>query len=146
MQVEIKLDETCTEPKVIILVDKLTDEINEIIKRLSETHIHAIAGFKGDSVEVLQPEEIIRIYAENQKVYAQTEQGTYLVKLRLYELEEKLDKDTFLRISNSEIINLKQMVSLDLSLAGTICVRLRGNSTTYVSRRYVARIKQFLGI
>lgn len=146
MQVEIKLDETCTEPKVIILVDKLTDEINEIIKKLSETQLHAIAGFKGDQVEVLQPDKIIRIYTESQKVYVQTEQGSYLVKLRLYELEEKLDKEEFVRISNSEIINLKSMMSLDLSLSGTICVRLRGNGIAYVSRRYVARIKQLLGI
>jgi Response regulator of the LytR/AlgR family len=146
MQVEIKLDDTCTEPKVIIVVDELTDEINEIVKKLSETHLQAIAGFRDGQVEVLQPDKIVRIYTESPKVYAQTEQGIYLVKLRLYELEEKLDKDEFVRISNSEIINLKSMINLDLSLSGTICVRLRGGITTYVSRRYVARIKQLLGI
>ena len=33
MQVEIKIDDSCTEPKVIILTDKVTDEINDILQR-----------------------------------------------------------------------------------------------------------------
>ena len=62
------------------------------------------------------------------------------------ELEERLAKDRFVRISNSEIINLKQVKGFDLSFAGTICVTLSGGTVTYVSRRYVAKIKQVLGI
>ena len=34
----------------------------------------------------------------------------------------------------------------DLSFAGTICVSLSNGTVTYVSRRYVAKIKQLLGI
>ena len=36
--------------------------------------------------------------------------------------------------------------SFDLSFAGTICVALRDGTVTYVSRRYVSKIKQVLGI
>ena len=35
MQIEIKLDENCKEPKIIVVTNKMTDEINEIMKRLS---------------------------------------------------------------------------------------------------------------
>jgi len=34
----------------------------------------------------------------------------------------------------------------DLSLAGTICVMLVDGTVTYVSRRYVSKIKNILGI
>lgn len=34
MQIEIKLDENCKEPKIIVVTNKMTDEINEIMKRL----------------------------------------------------------------------------------------------------------------
>ncbi|MFA9381539.1 MAG: LytTR family DNA-binding domain-containing protein [Acetanaerobacterium sp.] len=146
MQVEIKIDKTCDEPRVLILTDRVTDEVNELLKRLSDTQVQAIAGFRNNSLEILEPDQIVRICTENQKVYAQTEGAKYLVKLRLYELEERLNKTVFVRISNSEIINLKKVVNMDLSYSGTICVKLLGHITTFVSRRYIAKIKQVLGI
>jgi DNA-binding LytR/AlgR family response regulator len=69
-----------------------------------------------------------------------------MLRLRLYEIEERLDNNNFVRISNSDIINLKKVKGFDLSLAGTICVILSNGTVTYVSRRFVARIKQLLGI
>lgn len=83
MKIEIKIDENCVEPKVLIVTDKVTDGINEIVKRLSGGQSQTIAGFQGGQVVVLEPEEIVRIYAANGKVYAEAEQGTYLLRLRL---------------------------------------------------------------
>ena len=37
MQVEIKIDDNCIEPKVIIITDKVTDEINDILNKLTTT-------------------------------------------------------------------------------------------------------------
>ena len=64
----------------------------------------------------------------------------------LYELEERLAALRFARISHSEIINLRKAKAFDLRLSGTISVRLADGSVSYVSRRYVARIKQLLGV
>ena len=64
----------------------------------------------------------------------------------MYELEDRLDKNSFVRISNSEIINLKKVKGFDLSFTGTICVKMKNGRVTYVSRRYVSKIKQVLGI
>ena len=44
------------------------------------------------------------------------------------------------------IIQLKKVEHFDLTITGTILVRLSDGSTTYVSRRYVGRIKQMLGV
>ena len=66
--------------------------------------------------------------------------------LRLYELEERLDRKAFVRVSHSEIVNWKRVTALDLSLSGTIRVTLEGGVVTYVSRRYVKKIKEVLGI
>ena len=80
------------------------------------------------------------------RVYAETTRGEYLLRLRLYEVETRLDSSSFVRISNSDIINLKKVNGFDLSFAGTICVTLSSGTVTYVSRRFVAKIKQLLGI
>lgn len=146
MQIEIKIDEKCTEPKIMIVADKMTDEINEMIKRISEQPPSVMVGFQNSEVTVLEPSGIIRVYAANQKVYAVTDIGEYTVRLRIYEVEERLYPLGFVRISSSEIINLKKVKGFDLGFSGTICVNFQNGTTAYVSRRYVAKIKQVLGI
>ena len=76
MQIEIKLDENCKEPKIIVVTNKMTDEINEIMKRLSDEQPKMIAGFKDDIVEVLEPFDIYRIFAASGKVFAETNHGS----------------------------------------------------------------------
>lgn len=146
MQIEIRIDEKYREPKIIVITDKMTEEVSEIVKKLSEEREQTIAGFQDDIVEVLEPDRLFRIYASNSRVFAQTDHGEYQLRLRLYELEQRLDRHSFVRISNSEIINLKKVKGFDLSFSGTICVMLSNGTVTYVSRRYVAKIKQILGI
>ncbi|MGN0424830.1 MAG: LytTR family DNA-binding domain-containing protein [Acetatifactor sp.] len=146
MQIEINVDESCKEPKVIVVTNRMTDEINEIIKKLSDDQSKMIAGFKDDIVEILEPDNIYRIFAAKGKVFAETNSGEYSLRLRLYEMEQRLDSHVFVRISNSEIINLKKVKEFDLSFSGTICVMLSNGTATYVSRRYVAKIKQMLGM
>lgn len=146
MQIEIRIDKDCTEPKVIVIADKMTDEVNAIIKGLSSEHSKIIAGFKDDTGEVLEPSEIYRIYASSGKVFAETAHGSYALRLRLYEVEQRLDSRDFVRISNSDIINLKKVRHFDLSFAGTICITLSNGTVTYVSRRSVTKIKQLLGV
>lgn len=146
MKIEIRIDETCTEPRVLILTDRVTEQVNDLFKRLSESRPQAIAGFRDDMITVLAPEDIIRFYGAQQKVFAQTDRGEYTVRLRLYELEERLDQGLFVRISHSEIINIKKVINMDLSIAGTIRINLHGGSTSFVSRRYVAKIKTILEI
>lgn len=146
MKVEIKIDSTCKEPKIIVLTDALTDEVKDILKKLSEDSIKMIAGFRDEMLTLLEQSNIIRIYGYSGKVAAVTQEGEYILRLRLYELEERLDQGCFVRISNSEIINLKMVKGFDLSLSGTICVTLSNGTVTYVSRRYVTKIKRVLGI
>ena len=93
---------------------------------------------------LLPQESFLRFYTDGKGVSAQTGQEVYPVRLRLYELEERLDRTRFARISSGEIVNLDRVTSLDLSLSGTIRMTLDGGIQTYVSRRYVKKIKEAL--
>ncbi|NJD01578.1 MAG: LytTR family transcriptional regulator [Ruminiclostridium sp.] len=146
MKFEVLIDKNCKEPKIIIHTDKMTDEIGEIIKRISETYTDTITAFSQRGAEIVECKDILSIFSENQKIHLQTEKEKYTVNARLYELEEKLDSKIFIRISNSEIVNIRKIIHMDVSLAGTICIFLQGNFKAYVSRRYVPRIKKVLGI
>ncbi len=146
MQVEIKIDPSQPEPKVVITAASMTEEVNRIVRRLSEEIPQVISGTRDGKLEVLEPEELIRVYAASGKVFAVTGKGEYTLRLQLYELEERLSPHQFVRISNSEIIHLKKVVNFNLSFAGTIYVKLSNGTVTYVSRRYVSKIKKILGI
>ena len=95
---------------------------------------------------LLPQEAFLRFYTEDKGVLAQTQEGSFPVRLRLYELEEALSGTRFVRVSNSEIVNLNKVSALDLSLTGTIKLTLEGAAAVYVSRRYVRKIKQVLGL
>ena len=124
----------------------MTDEVHAIVKRLSDKQPQVVAGFQEDTVKLLEPSEIYRIFSASGKVLAETADGEYVLRLRLYEVEQRLDSREFVRISNSDIINLKKVRSFDLSFSGTICITLSNGTVAYVSRRSVAKIKQILGI
>lgn len=146
MKIEIRLDESCSETKVIIVAEKMTDEVTALMQRLSEESPQELVGFDGDTAALLLPAEIVRIYAAVGKVFAVTDKKEYILRLRLYEAEERLSGKGFVRISNSEMINIKKAKKFDLSTVGTICVSLSNGDVCFVSRRYVTKIKKTLGI
>lgn len=88
--------------------------------------------------------EVIRLYSLDKKVYAQTATKKFIIQLRLYEWEERLNDQHFVRISHFEIVNLKAIQKIDLSFIGTIAVVLSNQITTYISRRYVTKIKKHI--
>ena len=120
MQVEIKIDDSCIEPRVIIITDKVNDEINDILNTLSSKTPEIITGFYNDLAEILSPDNIIHIYSAGGKTFASVSKKEYILRQRLR--------------------------NFDLSLSGTICVTLSDGTATYVSRRYVSKIKQVLGL
>ncbi len=146
MQVEIKIDASYIEPKIVILTAAMTEDVNTLLSKLSENTPQMITGSRNEKIEVIEQEDLITVYANAGKVFAVTGKGVYTIRFRLYEMEERLNANQFVRISNSEIINLKKVKNFDLSFTGTICVKLENDTTTYVSRRYVSKIKKILGI
>ena len=93
MQVEIKIDHSCVEPRVLIRTAAMTDEIQSIVNWLSGQPTRILSGSR-----------------------------------------------------EKKIINLNKVRNFDLNFTGTICVEFINHSKTYVSRRYVAKIKKILGI
>ena len=146
MRIDIQLDPGQKEPRVIILTDRVTPEITALAARLQVAPPQAVVGFFQERAELLPPGEVTRIYGENGKVYARARGNIYTLRARLYEMEERLTGEGFVRISGGELVNLRRIKSLDLNLSGTICLKLDDGDTTFVSRRYVGKIKQTLGL
>lgn len=148
MKVEIILDPSLKDPEITIRTPQVNDQISRLCRLLQdqEKDPFVLSGVKNEKLEIIAPDSVIRIYAEDGKVWAETRKGKYRLHFRLYELEEMLNPQAFVRISSSEILALSAVVSFDLSFSGTICAELVNGQKAYVSRRYVGIIKQILGL
>ena len=144
MKVELKIEPGRQEPEIVILAGAASEELERLVRELSGLALGPVPVWQGDKALLLRQEEFLRFFADGKGVSAQTAEGTCSVRLRLYELEERLDPRRFVRISNSEIVNLDKVTAVDLSLTGTIRMTLDGTVTAYVSRRYVKKIKESL--
>ena len=75
MKINIELDKALEETEVLIRAAKMTEEVNGILKKLEEPSVQMISGFAGDTLEILEQADIIRVYAAKGKVYAVTAKG-----------------------------------------------------------------------
>jgi Response regulator of the LytR/AlgR family len=146
MEVEIEIDESFAKPKAVIYTRQVSSEVMAAVNRLSTDALQRLAVYRGEEVFLIQPEEVFVIRTEGQKVMACLESETYRLKSRLYELENQFTGTSFVRISNAEIVNFDKVVSLDLSISGTISLRLKNGDKAFVSRRYMDKIKTYLNL
>lgn len=146
MDIEIKVDENFEKTKITIETPKIDDEVSSIIEILKNKNEFKIKVFEEDETYLLDISQIETIYASEKKVFVKTIDTEFTSKDRLYELEKILPQKDFVRISNSEIINLNKVKSINTKLTGTIVITFYSGYKTYSSRRYINKIKEALGI
>ncbi|GBG95176.1 transcriptional regulator [Ligilactobacillus salitolerans] len=103
-----------------------------------QKHSVPLWGYQEKTVTPLLPEKIIRVYTETSEVFEEITAG-------IYQFAEVLPKD-FIQISSGEIVNFNYIDHLELSGNGNIKLIFQSQEESFVSRRYVARIKRRLGI
>lgn len=147
MRVRARIDKAYETLEIQVCNKELNQQVKQLVEDISSFVNEGINGtdFRGEKV-LLPIRDILRFYTENQKVMVQDVRGVYSTQEKLYELEDRLDAGQFFRISKSEIVNLKKIRRLDMSVTGTIKVILSDGTETYTSRRNVTRLKQCLGI
>ena len=124
-----------------ILIDSNVEFFKGDIENKEDYFIGVLDG----KVRLLNTEDVIRVYVEDRKVYVVTVEGRFIVRKKLYEVQSTLTKD-FIKISQSEIANVKYIHSLDLGLRGTIVINYKNSDISYVSRRMLKEFKMKLGL
>lgn len=143
MKIEVNVDTSLDDILVKINTPHMSDEINNIIRKLSEKSI-VLTGIKDEKTYLIDENRIQVIYSENKKVYASTEDMNFKLNYRLYELENILDKTKFIRVSNSAIINIYQVDNFEATINGTVTIHLKNGMKEYISRRYLKKVKEFI--
>ncbi len=149
MQTQIKIEQ-CEKPFCVIHTSKETDGIKAVAEKIGMMDENglsaAVSGWDGDYCIQVKQNELLRIYSLDKKVYleCESEEEPLLLKMRLYEFEELAERcgwTDFIRISNTDIVNLSKVKKFDMSLSGVIKVNYGDGKVAIVSRRYMNKIK-----
>lgn len=148
MKVEIKANILKDLKNICITIDapELTEEVQNIIdyiSNISKKQSQIIAD-KDNKIYILELKDVICFFSKDKYNYVRTVNGIYRIKMKLYELEEVLDKNDFIKISNSCIVNINQVECFDISILGTIVVKLKDDTKENVSKRNIKKVKQML--
>lgn len=144
MKVRLDIDAQHTEEQIVIEAPTLSTRVQKVqdfVQSLNQKE--TIKGKFEDQVYLIQISKIQRIYIENRKVLAETNQQTYALDIRLYQAVDTLPA-SFIQISQSEIVNIDAISHLKLTSNGLIEIYLKNDSFTYSSRRYLKAIKEKL--
>lgn len=147
VEIEVILDEKYVDPYVTIRTKTNTQQVENIICAIedaSHSDFPQIAAVKDDAVVFVSQRDIVRVHTEGRKIVLQTEDEVYTVKRTLAGLEDVLNSTRFLRISQSEIINIYKVKCFDFNLAGTVGVEFDCGIKSWVSRSRVKQIKALL--
>lgn len=147
VDIDVIIDENYIEPKVNILTKSKTKQVESIINSIEnaqENEYPYLTGYIDGKAEFISQRDIVRVYIENRKIIIETAEKLYYTKKNLTMLESILNPSRFVRISQSEIINLYKVIHFEFNIAGTIGVKMENSKKTWVARSRVKSIKNII--
>lgn len=145
MRVDIKISAEIAEPYAVIYSNVMSEEIAKLAMLLEGKDSSVIAGFEGDRIAVLEPEDIYMARVEDSEITIYCQNKKYRSKKRLYELGEQLGSG-FMQISKAAFVNLRQIECVEPMFNGMMNLKLKNGCSEYISRTYLPRFKQYLGL
>lgn len=131
---------------------KVTIACKEITKRIQklQSYIEAfderIRAKSEDEVIFVEVADALYFEAVDNRTFLYTNEQVVEVTQRLYELEELLPDEDFIRCSKSIIVNINKIKNLKPQLNRTIMVTMCNDEKLSISRRYAKAFKDLLGI
>ena len=144
MKYKLIIDETLEE-SIVITAHCKNEKIIKIEKIIQDNKQNKIVGYRLDEKALIDIENVLAFYTKNKKVFIITQNAEYLIKERLYQIEEIID-DNFIKINQGCLINISKILKFDSSIIGTLKVILINGFEDYISRRELKNVKRRIGL
>ena len=128
----------------VIIYSHQRNALVEQLESLVNAQEVELIGYKEQEAIRLDLPNIFCFICENNKVYAITEKEKYKIKLRLYQLEEKLPQN-FVKLNQSCIGNISKIKRFKASFGGSLSVEFKNGYVDCVSRRQIKIVKERFG-
>jgi two-component system LytT family response regulator len=99
-----------------------------------------------NEIKIIQTQEVAFFEAEDDYISIHTQEGKFLKKMTMKQLEESLDPDKFARVHRSFLVNLQEVSGLEPYEKESYLLRLRSGQKIPVSKSGYARLRQVLGL
>lgn len=99
-----------------------------------------------NEIKIIQTQEVRYFEAEDDYISIHTQEGKFLKKMTMKQLEESLDPEKFARIHRSFLVNLQEVAGLEPYEKESYLLRLRSGQKIPVSKSGYARLRQVLGL
>ena len=144
MKTEVHIDSHFQEEAVTITAPTLStrvEQVRDFVEMLEQKE--RLRAKKEGETYLVETRLFHRFYIENRQVVGETKDDHFILTGPLYQLSGDLPS-YFLKISQSEIINTKEIDHLHFTGSGSVQIYLKNGSLTYSSRRYLKAIKEKL--
>lgn len=128
------------ETEITIRYSLLTPELERLIARIRQA-AYTLPGKLEDAVHLVPLEHICYIDTVDERTFLYTRQAVYESDERLYQLEERLGKASFLRISRNTLLNLSMLKSVRSLPGERMEAALKNGERLIVSRHYLRAFK-----
>lgn len=145
MKIHINQKDDIAETEITINCRQISPEIEKIISLLRVMDLK-LTGIKDNQTFILDVMKILYIDTVDKRTFFYTKTDVYETHLKLYELEERLRINDFLRANKSCIINFNQIKSIKADLDGKLLVTMNNSEKLFVSRQYASDFKEKLGV
>ena len=145
MKIHINQQSDIAETEITINCRQINPEIEKIISLLRVMDLK-LTGIKDNQTYILDVVKILYIDTVDKRTFFYTKTEVYETTLKLYELEEKLSTNDFLRANKSCIINFNQIKSIKADLDGKLLVTMNNGEKLFISRQYASTFKEKLGV
>ena len=99
-----------------------------------------------NEIKIIQTQEVRYFEAEDDYISIHTQEGKFLKKMTMKQLEESLDPEKFARVHRSFLVNLQEVAGLEPYEKESFLLRLRSGQKIPVSKSGYARLRQVLGL
>ena len=135
------------EPSVTVASGKMTrfvEKIEALCQEYDENE-EIIYGYADEEILPLPLMDVDCFFTKESKVFAAVGAKEYATKLRIKQIEGLVD-DSFIKINQGCIVNVKQVEKFAVSFGGALKIVLKNGRFDYVARREVKNIKRRFGL
>jgi two-component system, LytTR family, response regulator LytT len=111
-----------------------------------DSEMVAVANVRNGSTRLIPRSSILYVQSHGDFVRIVTEEGRYLLRSTLGEIERRWEPFGFVRVHRQYVANLSKAVELRPQLGGTAELAFSDGQSTPIARRHVAELARRLGV
>lgn len=145
MKLFIEQSDEYNDTEITIKCGIVDERLESIIQQI-RLCMFSVSGVKDGETRVIPLEEIFYFESIDERTFIYLKSDVYECSMKLYELEEQLEKANFVRISKSCIVNIMKLDSVRPLMNSRYEAKLDNGEKLIINRHYLANFKSKFGI